>query len=102
MGAGAHPGRASSPSLCQLLLYAGSIFLRDAWTALRHRSANMNTLIALEHQHSISLSRPSRTVAVGRNDVYFEAAAVIVVLILLGRMLEARAHRAERRTPSAA
>ena len=30
-----------------VLAYAGRGFYRDAWTALRHGSANMNTLIAL-------------------------------------------------------
>jgi Cu+-exporting ATPase len=72
-----------------VLFYSGSIFLHDAWTALRHRSANMNTLIALSISAAFLYS--TWAIAAGKTDVYFEAAAVIVVLILLGRTLEARA-----------
>ena len=72
-----------------VLGYSGLPFFRDAWTALRHRTANMNTLIALGTGTAFSYSL--WVVASGGMDVYFEAAAVIVVLVLLGRMLEARA-----------
>jgi Cu+-exporting ATPase len=72
-----------------VLFYAGRGFFRDAWTALKHRSANMNTLIALGTGAAFLYSL--WVVLTGGTDVYFEAAAVIVVLILLGRMLEARA-----------
>jgi Cu+-exporting ATPase len=72
-----------------VLFYSGWIFLRDAWTALRHRSANMNTLIALSISAAFLYS--TYATAARQHDVYFEPAAVIVVLILLGRMLEARA-----------
>jgi P-type Cu+ transporter len=72
-----------------VLFYAGRGFFDDAWTALRHRSANMNTLIALGTGAAFLFS--VWAVFTGGKSVYFEAAAVIVVLILLGRMLEARA-----------
>ena len=72
-----------------VLFYAGRGFFEDAWTALKHRSANMNTLIALGTGAAFLYS--VWAVFTGGKDVYFEAAAVIVVLILLGRMLEARA-----------
>jgi Cu+-exporting ATPase len=72
-----------------VLLYAGRGFFIDAWTALKHLSANMNTLIALGTGTAFLYS--AFVVATGGTDVYFEAAAVIVVLILLGRTLEARA-----------
>jgi Cu+-exporting ATPase len=72
-----------------VLFYAGRGFFDDAWTALKHRSANMNTLIALGTGAAFLYSMWA--VFTGGKDVYFEAAAVIVVLILLGRMLEARA-----------
>ncbi len=76
-----------------VLFYAGLGFFRDAWTALKHRSANMNTLIAMGTGAAFLYS--TWVIATGgrgtNNDVYFEAAAVIVVLILLGRMLEANA-----------
>jgi Cu+-exporting ATPase len=72
-----------------VLFYAGRGFFIDAWTALKHWSANMNTLIALGTGAAFLYS--VWAVFTGGKDVYFEAAAVIVVLILLGRMLEARA-----------
>ncbi len=72
-----------------VLFYAGLGFYRDAWTAATHRTANMNTLIALGTGAAFVYS--TWVVATGGRDVYFEAAAVIVVLILLGRTLEARA-----------
>jgi Cu+-exporting ATPase len=72
-----------------VLLYAGRQFYEDAWTALRHGSANMNTLIALGTGAAFLYS--CWVLFTGGRDVYFEAAAVIVVLILLGRLLEARA-----------
>lgn len=71
-----------------VLLYSGQPFYRDAWTALRHRSANMNSLIALGTGAAFLDS--VWAVWTGAEDVYFEAAAVIVVLVLLGRLLEAR------------
>ncbi len=72
-----------------VLAYSGFSFYRDAWTALRHRSANMNTLIALGTGAAFLYS--TWALATRSSDVYFEAAAVIVVLVLLGRLLEARA-----------
>ena len=72
-----------------VLFYAGRGFFEDAWTGLKHRSANMNTLIALGTGAAFLYS--TWVVFSGGPDVYFEAAAVIVVLILLGRLLEARA-----------
>ena len=72
-----------------VLFYAGRGFFQDAWTAARHRSANMNTLIAMGTGAAFLYS--IRVVATGGKDVYFEAAAVIVTLVLLGRTLESRA-----------
>jgi Cu+-exporting ATPase len=69
--------------------YSGAPFFRDAWTALRHRSANMNSLIALGAGAAFLYS--AWAVFAGVADVYFEAAAVIIALVLLGRMLEAQA-----------
>jgi Cu+-exporting ATPase len=72
-----------------VVFYAGAPFYKGAWTALRHRSANMNTLIALGTGAAFVYSL-AVTVR-GGHEVYYEAAAVIVTLILLGRVLEARA-----------
>lgn len=72
-----------------VLFFAGWPFYRAAWTALLHRSANMNTLIALGTgaAFSYSLYETLR----GGMEVYYEAAAAIITLVLLGRVLEARA-----------
>jgi Cu+-exporting ATPase len=72
-----------------VLFYAGAPFYQGAWTALRHRSANMNTLIALGTGAAFLYSLAQTLL--GQHEVYYEAAAVIVTLILLGRVLEARA-----------
>jgi Cu+-exporting ATPase len=74
-----------------VVLYAGLHFYTGAWTALRHRSANMNTLIALGTGAAFLYSLVVTLTAGPHAPVYFEAAAVIVTLILLGRMLEVRA-----------
>ena len=72
-----------------VVFYAGAPFYTGAWKALRHRAANMNTLIALGTGTAFLYSLVE-TVR-GSHQVYFEAATVIIALILLGRMLEARA-----------
>ena len=72
-----------------VIFYSGAPFYSAAWTALRHRSANMNSLIALGTGAAFlySLYQTLR----GAREVYYEPAAVIIALILAGRMLEARA-----------
>jgi len=72
-----------------VIFYAGAPFYTRAFTALRHRSANMNTLIALGTGAAFLFS--VWQLLRGSSEVYFEAAAVIIALILLGRTLEARA-----------
>ncbi len=76
-------------------------FYQRAVDSLRHRSLNMFTLIglgvAVSFLYSIAatvvpgLFPPSARNVHGQVDVYFEAAAVIVTLILLGQVLELRA-----------
>ena len=72
-----------------VIFYSGAPFYYGAFSALRHRSANMNTLIALGTGAAFiySLVETIR----GGHEVYYEAAAAIIALILLGRTLEARA-----------
>jgi Cu+-exporting ATPase len=72
-----------------VVFYSGAPFYAAAWRALRHFSANMNSLIALGTGAAFlySLWETLR----GGHEVYYEAAAVIIALILLGRTLEARA-----------
>jgi Cu+-exporting ATPase len=91
----------TTPVLC----YAAAPFFRGAWGALKHRAADMNTLIALGTGAAYLFSVVATVLPaaipgalVGAHEreavaspVYFEAAAAIVALILLGRLLEARA-----------
>jgi Cu+-exporting ATPase len=74
-----------------VIFYAGAPFYRGAWTALRHTSANMNTLVSLGTGAAFLYSLASTVAGHAHSAVYYEAAAVIITLILLGRILEARA-----------
>jgi Cu+-exporting ATPase len=82
-----------------VVLWAGAPFFARAWQSLRHRSANMFTLIALgvgsawtfSAAAMLQLLPASLADAHGRPPLYFEAAAVILVLVLLGQVLELRA-----------
>jgi len=77
--------------------WAGLRFYRGAWGALKHRTADMNTLIAVGTSAAylysmVAILFPSLFVAAGREpSLYFDTAALIIGLILLGRFLEARA-----------
>jgi Cu+-exporting ATPase len=72
-----------------VVFYAGAPFYTAAWSALRHKSANMNSLIALGTGAAFLYS--VYETARGGHEVYFEAAAAIIALVLTGRTLEARA-----------
>jgi Cu+-exporting ATPase len=77
--------------------WAGWQFYRGAWGAFRHRNADMNTLIAVgtsaAYLYSVSaILFPSFFKSGGiEPKVYFDTSAIIITLILLGRVLEARA-----------
>ena len=101
-----------------VVFYCGAQFYRGAWAAFRHRAADMNTLIAVGTGAAYLYSLAATVAphffagAAGAGDsmagmgnpaastsaagapmvpVYFEAASVIIALVLLGRMLESRA-----------
>ena len=90
-----------------VLFWAGREFFTGAWAAARHRAADMNTLVAIgtfsAYAYSVVATAAPGWLAVGgpaghaghaagpTAGVYYEVAAVIVTLILLGRLLEARA-----------
>ncbi len=80
-----------------VVLWSGREFYTRAWAAFRHRVADMNTLIALGTGAAFAVSwaatmAPGLFTSAGRApEVYYEAALAIVALILLGRLLEARA-----------
>jgi Cu+-exporting ATPase len=80
-----------------VLLYSGREFYASAWKGLRHRSANMDTLIAIGTGTAFLYSLAA-TLAPGffeRNglmpEVYYDTTATIIALILLGKVLEMRA-----------
>lgn len=80
-----------------VIAWLGQDFFRNAWKQARHRSANMDTLVALSTGIAYIFSVfnmlfPSFWHERGLHaHVYFEAAAVIIAFILLGRLLEEKA-----------
>ena len=75
-----------------VVLWAGSGFHRAALRNARHRSATMDTLVSIGTLAAWVWSIVALLV-LDDADTYFEVAAVITTLILLGRYLEARARR---------
>jgi Cu+-exporting ATPase len=80
-----------------VILWCGRQFYVAAWSGLKHRSADMNTLIAVGTGAAFLYSTVATVLpAIFRSaglpaDVYFEGVNAIIALILLGRLLEARA-----------
>jgi Cu+-exporting ATPase len=79
-----------------VVFYAGAEFYRRAWTSLRHRTADMNTLIALGTSAAFGYSVFSTALSIPKPGpvgpaVYYEVTTAIIALVLLGRTLEARA-----------
>ena len=80
-----------------VVLWSGQQFYRGAWSGFKHRTADMNTLIGVGTGAAFLYSLVA-TLAPGLftraglpADVYYEAVSAIIALILLGRLLEARA-----------
>ena len=80
-----------------VMVWAGNAFFINAWKAFNHHSGTMDTLVAVGTGAAFVYSLfptfyPQWFIAQGlRPDVYFEVAAVIIALILLGNLLENRA-----------
>ncbi|MGH8630210.1 MAG: cation transporter, partial [Burkholderiales bacterium] len=85
------------PRWIQLLLatpvqfWIGKRFYVGAWHALRGRSANMDVLIALGTSMAWLYSAAVTLLGLHEQHVYFEASAAIITLVLMGKLLEARA-----------
>lgn len=82
-----------------VIFWAGGSFFKGAWAALKQRSSDMDTLIAIGTLSAYLYSLfytvapkmfESRGIAGG---TYYESVAVIITLILMGRTLETRARR---------
>lgn len=84
--------------------WCGGSFFRNAWKSLKRRTATMDTLIALgtgtAYFYSLFVTLfPDLFISQGLEiHVYYEVAAMVVTLILLGRFLE---HRAKGQTSEA-
>ncbi len=82
-----------------VMAWAGRQFYMRAWASFRHRTADMNTLVAIGTGAAFIFSlittvAPQLFVRRGvAPDVYYEAVIIILALLLVGRTLEARAKR---------
>ncbi|GLW47481.1 hypothetical protein Stsp02_31430 [Streptomyces sp. NBRC 14336] len=78
-----------------VMFYTGRPIHVTGWLTLRHRAADMNSLITLgttaAYGYSLLVTLAPGLLPEDVREVYFEAVGVILTLILLGRLLEARA-----------
>ncbi|MYM66189.1 heavy metal translocating P-type ATPase [Pseudoduganella sp. FT55W] len=73
--------------------WLGARFYRAGWLAVRARSGNMDLLVALGTSAAYGLSIYQLLASHAMPHLYFEASAVVITLVLLGKWLEARAKR---------
>ena len=83
-----------------VIFWAGGFFFTKAWKSIIHRSLNMFTLIAMgvgaAYFYSLTAVLfphlvPASLTMDGRPSLYFEAAVVITILVILGQYFEAKA-----------
>lgn len=80
-----------------ILFIGGKDIFSSAWSALKVKSANMDTLIALGtftawvYSTVVTFAPDTFSGVEAGNEVYFEASVFIIFFIMLGRLLEARA-----------
>lgn len=99
---GAGDGHAELPRWLQLALatpvqfWIGWRFYDGAWKAIRGGGGNMDVLVALGTSMAWGFSAVVTVLGLDQH-VYFEAGAAVITLVLLGKLLEARAkaHTAE-------
>ena len=70
-------------------IIGGYRFYRGAWSSLKNKSPSMDVLVALGTTASFAYS--VYCLFSGKGTLYFESSAMIITLVLLGRMLESRA-----------
>ena len=75
--------------------WLGARFYRAGWKALLAGAGNMDLLVALgtSAAYGLSVYHLLASRAAGMDHLYFEAAAVVITLVLLGKFLESRAKR---------
>jgi Cu+-exporting ATPase len=79
-----------------VLLYSGNQFFTGAWEALKHRSANMHTLIAIGTgtawvYSTVALLFPQIFPSAEMTDVYYDVTVVVTALVVLGMAMEVKA-----------
>ncbi len=78
-----------------VLAYSGSRFFTGGWSALKHRSADMNTLIALgtgaAWLYSVTATAVPQLFPAGTSEPFYDVVAVVTALVVLGQALELRA-----------
>ncbi|MBC7925919.1 MAG: copper-translocating P-type ATPase, partial [Bryobacteraceae bacterium] len=74
-----------------VMVWPGRRFYARAWSALQHRTTNMNTLVAIGTLAAFGYSVAGTLGLVP--EVYYEAVIFIIALVLLGNTLEARARK---------
>ncbi|ULH17251.1 heavy metal translocating P-type ATPase (plasmid) [Deinococcus sp. KNUC1210] len=71
----------------------GRRFYRQGWASIRHRSPDMNTLVMIGTSaaffYSLAVTLFPQVFPAGTAHVYYEASAVVITLILLGKYFEA-------------
>lgn len=78
-----------------VLFWSGQRFFTGAWSAFKHHSADMNTLIALgtgaAWLYSVAAIAVPQAFPEGTAEPFFDVAAVVIALVVLGQALEVRA-----------
>ena len=78
-----------------VMFWSGSDFFTGAWAAFKHRSANMNTLIALgtgaAWLYSTSAILFPSVFPAGTSEPFYDVVTVVIALVVLGQALELRA-----------
>ncbi|ABC22694.1 heavy metal translocating P-type ATPase [Rhodospirillum rubrum] len=72
---------------------AGARFYKGAWRALKGRAGNMDSLVVLGSTAAYGLSAWRVATGTTHHGLYFEGAAVVITLVMLGKALEGRAKR---------
>jgi Cu+-exporting ATPase len=85
----------SAVATLPVLFYSGQDFFTGAWAAFKHRSANMNTLIALGTgaawlYSTFAISFPA-IFPKGTSEPFYDVVSVVIALVVLGQALELRA-----------